>query len=159
MLSLLKFQRSSLTLGVASDKFGQFAKLLPLNQFSGLFSMRPFSTELNEAFAHMSDDELKDTSTIPGWKYVHSPPREVPRGALVGTVVSTKMDKTVNVAVNRYHIVPKYRKRRVYTRKFMAHDEKEVADKGDLVMIVPCQRISRHKHFMLREIIKPKGKL
>ena len=35
----------------------------------------------------------------------------------------------------------------------------EVANMGDLVMIVPCHRISRHKHFMLREIIRPKGQL
>jgi hypothetical protein len=26
-------------------------------------------------------------------------------------------------------------------------------------MIVPCQRISKHKHFMLREIVRPKGQL
>ena len=113
----------------------------------------------DEDIGSMSNEELADTSTIPGWEFVHKPPRTFPRGALVGTVVSDKMDKTVNVAVNRYHIVPKTRKRKVYTRKFMAHDENEVANKGDLVMIVPCHRISRHKHFMLREIIKEKGQL
>lgn len=74
-------------------------------------------------------------------------------------MVSDKMTKTVNVAVERYQIVPKYRKRVKYTRKFMAHDEEQVANLGDLVMIVPCHRISRHKHFMLREIIRPKGQL
>ena len=107
----------------------------------------------------MSNDELEDTSTIPGWQLVHSPPRKFPRGALIGTVVSDKMDKTVNVAVDRYRIVPKVRKRVRYTRKFMAHDEEEVANLGDLVMITPCHRISKHKHFMLREIIRPKGQL
>ena len=83
----------------------------------------------------------------------------IPRGALVGTVVSTKMQKTVNVAVDRYRVHPKYHKRLRYTKKFMAHDEFEVASTGDLVMIVPSQRISRHKHFMLREIIRAKGQL
>ena len=72
----------------------------------------------------------------------------------MGTVVSTRMNKTINVAVDRYRITPKIRKRLRYTRKFFAHDEKEVANMGDLVMITPCQRLSKHKHFMLREIIR-----
>lgn len=107
----------------------------------------------------MSNEELADTSTIPGWEWIHSPPRKFPRGALIGTVVSDRMQKTVNVAVDRFRIVPKLRLRRRYTRKFMAHDEEEVGKLGDLVMITPCHRISKHKHFMLREILRPKEKL
>ena len=107
----------------------------------------------------MSLGQLADMRTIPGWDLVHNPPRKNPRGALVGTVVSDKMQKTVNVAVDRYRIVPKYRKRWKFTRKFMAHDDKEVCNEGDLVMIVPCQKISRHKHFMVSEIIRRKGQL
>lgn len=125
--------------------------------------IRSFSTAPQEdpidIVTSMTNEELADTSTIPGWEFVHTPPRDFPRGALVGTVVSDKMNKTVNVAVNRYRIVPKYRKRICYTRKFMAHDENEVANLGDMVMIVPCQRISKNKHFMLREIIRAKGQL
>ncbi len=107
----------------------------------------------------MSNEELADTSTIPGWEWIHSPPRKFPRGALIGTVVSDRMQKTVNVAVDRFRIIPKLRLRRRYTRKFMAHDEQEVAKIGDLVMITPCHRISKHKHFLLREILRPKDKL
>jgi small subunit ribosomal protein S17 len=114
---------------------------------------------LHEDFTKMTNEELEDTSTIPGWDLIHSPPRKFPRGALIGTVVSTRMQKTVNVAVDRYRIVPKIRKRKRYTRKFFAHDEEEVANMGDLVMITPCHRISKHKHFMLREIIRPKQTL
>jgi small subunit ribosomal protein S17 len=113
----------------------------------------------SDHFATMSNPELIDTSTIPGWELIHSPPGKLPKGALVGKVVSTKMMKTVNVAVDRYKIVPIYRKRVRYTHKFFAHDEAEVANVGDLVMIVPCHRISKHKHFMLREIVNPKGQL
>lgn len=127
-------------------------------------------TELPD-YTNMTNEELLDNSTIPGWEMIHTPPKqkgsgtdgitnnEIPRGALVGTVVSTKMQKTVNVSVDRYRVHPKYRKRLRYTRKFMAHDESEVANDGDLVMIVPCHRISKHKHFMLREIIRAKGQL
>ena len=110
-------------------------------------------------FSSMTNEELADPTTIPGWDLVHCPPRSMPRGALVGTVVSDKMDKTVNVAVDRFRIVEKYRKRLKYTRKFMAHDEAELSKIGDTVMIVPCQRISKNKHFMVREIINAKGQL
>ena len=97
---------------------------------------------------------------IPGWELVHSPPRKLPRGALVGTVVSDKMQKTVNVAVDRYRVVPIYRKRRKYTKKFMAHDEEEVCRPGDLVMIVPAGRkLSKHKTFIVREVVKAKGQV
>ena len=109
--------------------------------------------------ARMTNEELEDTSTIPGWELVHNPPRRFPRGSLVGVVASTKMQKTVNVTVTRTRIVPKIRKRIKYTRKFMAHDEKEVANLGDTVLIVPSQKISKNKHFMLREIIRAKGQL
>ena len=115
---------------------------------------------LTSNISSMTNSELADMRSIPGWDLVHNPPRRhTPRGALVGTVVSDKMQKTVNVAVDRYRIVPKYRKRMRFTRKFMAHDEFEVCNMGDLVMIVPCQKISRHKHFMVREILRPKGQL
>mmetsp|Transcript_3439 Transcript_3439/g.4382 ORF Transcript_3439/g.4382 Transcript_3439/m.4382 type:complete len:221 (-) Transcript_3439:236-898(-) len=97
---------------------------------------------------------------IPGWELVHSPPRKLPRGALVGTVVSDKMQKTVNVAVDRYRVVPIYRKRRKYTKKFMAHDEEEVCRPGDLVMIVPAGRkLSKHKTYIVSEVVKAKGQV
>ena len=142
---------------------GGMSPLSSLSQAFGGQSVKCFSSLpeslQNEDFSKMSNEELADTSTIPGWDLIHSPPRTFPRGALIGTVTSTRMQKTVNVAVDRYRIVPKIRKRVRYTRKFFAHDENEVANTGDLVMITPCHRISKHKHFMLREIIRPKGQL
>lgn len=113
----------------------------------------------SEDFGKMSNEELANSDTIPGWDLIHSPPRKLPRGALVGKVVSDKMQKTVSVAVDRYRMIPKLRIRRKYTRKFMAHDEEELCQMGDLVMIVPCQRLSKHKHFMVSEIIRNKGVL
>ena len=112
-----------------------------------------------EDYAPLSNDQLADPSTIPGWDLIHTPPRKLPRGALVGRVVSDKMQKTVSIEVDRYRMIPKLRVRRRYTRKFMAHDEEELCRMGDLVMIVPCQRLSRRKHFMVREIIRAKGVL
>jgi small subunit ribosomal protein S17 len=116
------------------------------------------ATTITKSIAEMTNEELMDTSTIPGFDtLVHSPPRKFPRGAMVGTVASAKMDKTINVAVVRYRAHPKYKKRFKYTRKFMAHDEQQVARTGDIVMITPCHKITKNKHFMLREIIRPKG--
>lgn len=137
-----------------------------MNDFAdtSYYYYQPPDLNLVERYSTMTNQELMDTSTIPGWDYlIHSPPvtdnTRLPKGALVGTVVSTKMQKTVNVAVDRYRVHPKYRKRIRYTRKFMAHDENEVARDGDTVLIVPSQRLSKHKHFMLREIVRPKGQL
>ena len=143
------------------------SSIIPRTAAPTIFTSHRFSTAPDEIeqtsryedFSKMTNEELSETSTIPGWDLIHAPPRKFPRGALVGFVVSTRMQKTINVAVDRYRIVPKIRKRQRYTRKFFAHDEEEVANMGDLVMITPCHRISKHKHFMLREIIRPKGQL
>mmetsp|Transcript_8573 Transcript_8573/g.10808 ORF Transcript_8573/g.10808 Transcript_8573/m.10808 type:complete len:210 (+) Transcript_8573:135-764(+) len=108
------------------------------------------------------DDMDMDSLKPPGWELIHSPPKNhinTPRGSLVGTVVSDKMDKTVNVAVDRFRIVPKYRKRVRFTRKFMAHDEEEVCVMGDLIMIVPDRKRSKNKHFRVHEIIRAKGQV
>lgn len=158
--------------GVKDIKHHQTAKpSIPISLTQPLILQRHFSSPAPSAeenddggsvtpLSQMTNRELAEMSTIPGFHLVHNPPRRnTPKGALVGTVVSDKMQKTVNVAVDRYRIVPKYRKRLRFTKKFMAHDEFEVCNMGDLVMIVPCQKISRHKHFMVKEIIRPKGQL
>mmetsp|Transcript_21992 Transcript_21992/g.36403 ORF Transcript_21992/g.36403 Transcript_21992/m.36403 type:complete len:180 (+) Transcript_21992:105-644(+) len=179
MISARQLRRGSRLIASAVREMGQQTPFIATSQPSGCFfddrasqtpectlhPVRSFSTapmvseDPIDIISSMSNEDLADTSTIPGWEFVHHPPRDFPRGALVGTVVSDKMDKTVNVAVDRYRIVPKYRKRQKYTHKFMAHDEHQVANLGDMVMIVPCHRISKHKHFMLKEIIRAKGQL
>ena len=78
----------------------------------------------------------------------------LPRGCLVGSVVSTAMAKTVNVDVTRTKIVPKYRKARRYSRRFLAHDENQECSLGDVVRIAPCRPLSRRKHFVVQEILK-----
>ena len=120
----------------------------------------PFTFEMPaERISDMTEEELTRTDDIPGWDLVTNPSRKFPPGALVGTVVSTKMAKTVNVSVDRYKLYRKLRKKIRYTRKFMAHDEGEVANDGDIVMIVPSQKFSRRKHFMLYEIVRSNGQL
>lgn len=117
-----------------------------------------FSTVVSSSNNDMSSSE---PYRPPGWELLQSQPRpeERIRGALVGVVVSDKMQKTVNVAVDRFKFNYKYNKRIRFTRKFMAHDEEELCNVGDLVKIVPDRRRSRHKHFRVHEIIRAKGML
>lgn len=50
-------------------------------------------------------------------------------------VISDRANKTVLVAVDRWLVVPKYRKRMRRTSKFMAHDEENDCRMGDIVRI------------------------
>jgi len=76
------------------------------------------------------------------------------RQVRVGTVVSTKMDKTVVVAVeNRvmHRLYKRYMKR---TKKFQAHDEVGQCGVGDRVEIVSCRPLSRLKRWRVRRVVK-----
>lgn len=73
---------------------------------------------------------------------------------LQGRVVSTKMEKTIVVAIERRKSHPLYKKSYLVTTRFQAHDEKGEAKLGDLVEIAETKPISRHKHFMLAKVIE-----
>jgi small subunit ribosomal protein S17 len=76
---------------------------------------------------------------------------------IIGTVSSSKVDKTIVVTVRARKTHPLYRKQYTVSKKFMAHDEKNEAQVGDKVSIVETRPISRNKHFKLERIIeKPK---
>ena len=72
----------------------------------------------------------------------------------VGTVVSNKMDKTITVAVERRMQHPLYKKVIRRTRKFHAHDEKNVCNEGDLVRIRESRPLSKSKRWRLVEVVK-----
>ena len=59
---------------------------------------------------------------------------------LVGKVVSNKADKTITVLVETYKVNPIYKKRAKYSKKYTAHDEKNVANVGDTVRIVDLEK-------------------
>ncbi|MPY90511.1 MAG: 30S ribosomal protein S17 [Luteitalea sp.] len=73
---------------------------------------------------------------------------------LHGLVVSDKMDKTVVVAVTRRVRHPLYGKIMKRTRKFVAHDEANVAKVGDRVVIIASRPLSRHKRWALTRVVK-----
>lgn len=68
-----------------------------------------------------------------------------------GIVVSNKMDKTIVVEVTRRWQHPLYHKTVKRTKKFMVHDEKNVAKVGEIIKFVECRPISKSKHYSLIE--------
>lgn len=76
------------------------------------------------------------------------------RQELVGKVVSAGNDKTITVLVETYRNDNLYGKRVKYSKKYAAHDEKNLAQQGDTVRIVETRPISKTKHFRLVEIIE-----
>jgi small subunit ribosomal protein S17 len=73
---------------------------------------------------------------------------------LQGKVVSTRMEKTIVVAIERRKTHPIYKKSYLVTTRFQAHDAKGEAGLGDIVEIIETKPISRHKHFMLNKVIE-----
>jgi len=73
---------------------------------------------------------------------------------LTGRVVSTKMQKTVTVEIERLVKHPVYGKFIRRTTKLKAHDEKGASHEGDLVKIAPCRPMSRHKSWQLVEVLE-----
>jgi small subunit ribosomal protein S17 len=80
------------------------------------------------------------------------------RKNLSGRVVSSKMSKTVVVAVESTGAHRKYKKivRRISNLK--AHDEKGTCRVGDVVEIVECRPLSKTKHHRVLEVVS-KGQL
>ena len=72
----------------------------------------------------------------------------------VGVVVSNKMDKTVNVLIERTIIHPVVRKEVRKRKKFMAHDEKNECQIGDRVRIEESRPLSKRKRWKVVEIIE-----
>jgi len=71
---------------------------------------------------------------------------------LTGTVVSSRMDKTITVRIERRMKHPIYGKYLPRYSKVHAHDEKNECRIGDLVTVRECRPISRTKTWMLQSI-------
>jgi small subunit ribosomal protein S17 len=71
-----------------------------------------------------------------------------------GVVTSSKMDKSIVVAVERKVKHPKYGKFVKKTTKFVAHDEKNECNQGDTVRIMETRPLSKLKNWRLVEIVE-----
>jgi small subunit ribosomal protein S17 len=72
----------------------------------------------------------------------------------IGNVVSNKMTKTITVVVERKVKHPIYGKFMKSSKKFMAHDENNDCNIGDLVRIMETRPLSKNKRWRLVEIIE-----
>jgi len=72
----------------------------------------------------------------------------------IGLVVSNKMEKSIIVTVNRKIKHPIYGKFVNKTNKFVAHDEENSCNIGDLVKIMETRPLSKNKVWRLVEVIE-----
>jgi small subunit ribosomal protein S17 len=77
----------------------------------------------------------------------------MPKGEVIGTVVSDKMTKSVVVTVERQVRDAMYGKQLRRTSRFMAHDEQN-AKVGDRVALVESRPLSRRKRWVVTRIVE-----
>lgn len=80
--------------------------------------------------------------------------RSTKRKVRFGKVVSTKMQKSIIVAIERRIAHPIYKKYYTRTTKLMVHDEKQEAGAGDVVKIMETRPMSKNKRWRIVEIVE-----
>ena len=73
---------------------------------------------------------------------------------LVGEVVSTKMNKTIVVKVNRKFPHKTYKKLITRSKKYYVHDFNESCELGDVVKIIESKPLSKLKRWRVLDIQK-----
>jgi small subunit ribosomal protein S17 len=81
------------------------------------------------------------------------------RQSLIGQVISTKMNKTVNVKVTRIISHPLYHKKVNRFKNYLAHVSSVIPKNGDIVKINSIKPISKLKRWQVSQIIRTTNKL
>lgn len=76
------------------------------------------------------------------------------RKTRIGRVVSNRMDKSITIAVDRQIKHPIYGKFITKTTKYMAHDDTNEANIGDVVRIMETRPLSKRKNWRLTQILE-----
>ena len=71
-----------------------------------------------------------------------------------GIVVSNNMDKSIVVKIERKIKHPIYKKTIKRSKKYVAHDENNDCQIGDLVQIAECRPLSKRKRFRLYKLLQ-----
>lgn len=71
-----------------------------------------------------------------------------------GKIISTKMNKTVTILVERKFRHPLYQKVITRHKKYKAHNEEIELKEGDVVEIKETRPISKDKHFIVTKKLK-----
>ena len=90
-----------------------------------------------------NDTPTQDTST-----------RATRRKVREGLVISTKMDKTVVVAVVKHVRHRRYGKTMQRNSHLYAHDENNDAREGDRVRVSETRPMSKQKHWRVEEVLE-----
>ncbi len=81
------------------------------------------------------------------------------RQTLIGEVISTKMDKTVNVRVMREIPHPVYGKRIKRYKKYLVHVASVQPKEGDIVKMLAMRPMSKRKRWQVSEIVRESVKM
>ena len=76
------------------------------------------------------------------------------RKAMIGTVTSNKMDKTIVVSIETSVKHPLYGKIIKRTYKLKAHDEENICQIGDKVKVMETRPLSKDKRYRLVEVVE-----
>ena len=71
----------------------------------------------------------------------------------VGIVVSNKMEKTIVVKVENRYSHPIYLKTIKKTKKYLAHDEQNICNIGDQVLLKESRPLSKRKRWTIIKIL------
>lgn len=99
------------------------------------------------------DPEIPQTQAQAEAPVAADSPRNA-RKQRVGLVVSSKMDKTITIAIERQVKHPIYGKFIKQTTKLKAHDEGNDAREGDTVRIQETRPLSKTKRWRLVEVVE-----
>jgi len=72
---------------------------------------------------------------------------------LTGRVVSSKMDKTVAVVIQRTVKHPLYEKYMKRSTQLLAHDESNECREGDVVIIEASRPVSKQKSWRVQKVV------
>ena len=98
-----------------------------------------------------NDNATNDNATNDGDA---SKKRSNARKVREGIAVSTKMDKTVVVAVVDRVRHPRYHKTMQRTKRLYAHDETNDVREGDRVRVAETRRLSKQKRWRVVEVLE-----
>jgi len=73
---------------------------------------------------------------------------------LIGEVISSPMEKTAVIKVERRFPHPMYKKFIRKSKKYYAHDPENMCNAGDIVTILESKPISKHKRWIVLDIEK-----
>jgi small subunit ribosomal protein S17 len=73
---------------------------------------------------------------------------------LIGRVISNKMDKTINVCIERKVKHPKYGKYLKRSTYLLAHDPENRCREGDMVVVQESRPLSKRKAWSLLKILE-----